>query len=327
MSDQELSDLERLGASLLDASLLDAAESTGSSHSSSFSEPLYLRAVQLASVLKSHGISSLDDSLSSQGISEIMEQISSVVDSLPANTRPSPDLGTGLAHLEAFRVMCFSLLAVQRSLAAENRALQDRLDAAQDSAKLIAFLRQEFDLSHSSPQSIIKELRQKRDAPDDSKSRIRRLAKQVEALKSSNEQKDHEIEQLRASISTPAAENDMDARVDKAFAELSDEMRKMSAELAAESRHKLELVELVHKQSVALSLVDRQLQTPRNGPVRPDLVAVLRTSVSATFFNTDLGSDVLQLLKDPKTDTTIKCRRMMERIKQAMDNQRDYFSS
>ena len=230
--------LVQLGQSLLDQSLDSANENESRD---SFSDSVYIHAIQLSALLKSMRILSPDaPKLSEPEIRNIQKKLRLVLDDLARSEKgPSPEIGTGSSIFEAYRVVCFALLVIENNsigdtggTAAENRALKEKLKALRasmdsDTAELFEYIQDEFGVSEDSVDDVLGALKQRRSAE---KAEFDSKDEELARLK-------HELEQVQVS----SEEIGGDAAAERRVFELMREKQQCEMELAAVKREKEEL--------------------------------------------------------------------------------------
>jgi hypothetical protein len=115
MSGPSPAELEDLGATLLDGYLVGSADRGEPVVSSSFSEPIYLRAVQLSTLLQSLNCACLSPS----DADALLREVGRVLESMPAAAQPAPTVGPGALTSEAIvlsRMPCSPFSAGTRAI-------------------------------------------------------------------------------------------------------------------------------------------------------------------------------------------------------------------
>jgi hypothetical protein len=256
--DETSGTLVELGQSLLDQSFHDLEALAGGSDVSDpvFSDALYLDTVRLSTLLKTLHIQSTDSAIIARPDRQrIMRSVQTILNDLASiDKSPSPDIGAGSAYFEAYRVIAFSLLAMQNTAASTTRRPSNEasfpgvrpssplLSDNDDVSELLTYLRTEFELNQRAPRSILHELKRKRDwtpssSPEktsdltaelaklkrdtsdldnDRLQKIKSLSKKVKSLQESTRSKDVQIENLQTSLSsaTVTAQNQCRAALD-----------------------------------------------------------------------------------------------------------------
>ena len=211
--DSDLQRLVQLGQSLLEQSL----DSTNEGESrDSFSDAVYIHTIQLSALLKSMQILNVSDAvLSEPEVLNIQKKLRAVLDDLEQSDKfPSPEIGTGSSLHEAYRVLCFTLLVLQKApipndsqIAAENRALREKLTQF---APLIEYLQSEFYISNDTIPEILSELKKRRQnehiprvIPDDTdlQMKLSNLMRQNQNLELQIALVNREKEELSATLS------------------------------------------------------------------------------------------------------------------------------
>jgi hypothetical protein len=252
-----------------------------------------------------------------------MRQVNLVLDSLHPNLRPSPDVGSGSTAFEAYRLVCFTLLAVQRNSTPGKSQLQsENLELRNEIARLQSAQLAERKTDKLSPVS-----------PSDgslarAKAKIRSLARKCNGLEESLRVRDIELEQLRAPSPPPTLIEFQDhdtSRFDKAVSALGNWIRQLTSELAAESTQRASLLSIIHKQSAALACAEQlAMRAIADRPVcdHSELLSALQHSNERAFNGTELGAQISALLTRPKPENYSK---VFETLKSFIDNQSKNF--
>ena len=173
----------------------------------SFSDSIYTHTIQLSTLLKSLRIYSTEDvALSKSDAQNIQKKLDLILDELECCDKgPATEMGTGASIYEAYRVVCFALLVLQKNcvqgdsgVIEENEALRSKVKKLKSKCEsdpgteaLLEYLREEFDIYDVSPLGVLSELKRKR---------LIRDGGGDEYLKAQLEAKDEKIKKLRKQI-------------------------------------------------------------------------------------------------------------------------------
>jgi hypothetical protein len=195
MSDEEDSRLMELGQTILDHHFAGITDPLAFSGTEPPSNSVFPHTVQLSALLKSLRITSTDgNTLSSANLQSILRRVQMVIDDLEIiGQGPSPEIGPSSSVSEAYRVVCFSLLAISQASGAESRSVS-QAPADPSISRLLSYLQTEFDIEGESPSDILADLKRKRGHDADSGSSRGRSS--IELLK---QEKEELAAQLRTS--------------------------------------------------------------------------------------------------------------------------------
>ena len=205
MSDEESNTrrMVALGESLLEQQF---SSKTATETGDPFSDSIYVQTTQLSSLLKQLRIYDTEDvTLSDSDKRNIQKKLDRIIDDLECSDKgPATEMGAGASICEAYRVVCFALLVLQKNSSPVNipsDAFQSQAPN-QGTKELLEYLRDEFGIYESSPTAILNELKTKRKADLKSRSdssddfwkrqlaskddKITKLRKQLEEIEVSN---------------------------------------------------------------------------------------------------------------------------------------------